>query len=179
MIALKQADGTIITYGHLPNVIVNDKNQTVLGVHALSEEERKAHGLYPITYPDKGQWDDWGDLYYDKERDIITYTVLADVRKPTLANAAAQKRAELEEIEKQMRARLAENTIDAIIDGDTTAAQALLATLRSAKEAALAKIQGHVDAEELDELLNYNLNSPQTEALLAAIENLKNDDSGN
>ena len=165
-------DGSITLHGSVPKVVIDKQGRPVLGVSSMTKAKQQVLGIYEVVTPELGEWEELGELYIDKTKKMATYRVVAK-SKPSLEEAANLKRNEMASIERNMRVKLAENSIDAILDGDAAAAQALLSTLRGAKQATLAKIQGHVDANELDELLAYNLNSPQTAALLAAIENLK------
>ena len=169
----QQQDDSLLEFPNLPNTIKNWNGQTVLGVRTMSKTKRLALHLYEVVIPELGEWEALGELYIDKTNKIATYRTVATA-KPTLEEAAVLKRKELASIERQMRGKIAENSIDAVLEGsDTTAAKTLLVTLRAAKQATLDKIQGYVDTDDLDALLGYELNSPQTAALLAAIENLK------
>ena len=150
----------------------------IVNARARDAAGQIAAGIYPLVVPTLGRWEVLGDLYLDEENQSVSYQIEA-VEPPTITEALAQKQAEFALLEARFRTALAAAAIDKLIDGNSAPVTALLNTLKAAKADSQAKIAAFVSSNDLEGLLDYELNSDNTAALFAAIENLKNDDSGN
>ena len=168
----QQKDGSLVEYFQTPNVIVGSDNKVVLGVANMTKTNRLIHHLYEVVIPELGEWEELGELYVDKTKKIATYRIVAQP-KPTLEDAFISKQAELSSLEAEMRRKLAENSVDALIEGETTAAASVLQKLKEAKQGVLEALQTLFEAKDLDGLLGYDLHSDATKKLIHEIDNLK------
>ena len=175
MKAIVKKDKTITLHRSVPNVIIDATGKPVMGISKLSIDKQNALGIYNLVRPPLGAREKLGTLIFDDKNKVVTYKV-ESIPLPPIEDLAADKRQELDALEKEIRQRLTEAAIDSVLEGNTTAAQQIVAVAKAAKTQALANIQGFVEANDTEGLEAYSVRGTKSEELFEAIENLKQND---
>ncbi len=79
-------NGTIKTYNSVPKTWGN-----ILGVNYMSDEDLKGIGFYDVVRPDTKQSEELGDIYFDAENEVFTYSVESRTYTQTVAEIKEQK----------------------------------------------------------------------------------------
>ncbi len=79
-------NGTIKTYSSVPKTWGN-----ILGVNYMSDEDLKGIGFYDVVRPDTKQSEELGDIYFDAENEVFTYSVESRTYTQTVAEIKEQK----------------------------------------------------------------------------------------
>lgn len=85
MVAIN-VNGSIKTYNSIPKSWEN-----IIGVNYMTEDEQNALGFYNVVMPDVKDSQELGDIYFDVENSVFTYSVENKTYTETLAELKEQK----------------------------------------------------------------------------------------
>lgn len=85
-------NGTIKTYSSVPKTWDN-----ILGVNYMSDEELKGIGFYDVVVPETKQSEQLGDIYFDADNEVFTYSIESLTYSETVAELKERKIIELKD----------------------------------------------------------------------------------
>jgi len=85
--------GTIKTYSSVPKTWGN-----ILGFNYMSDEDLKGIGFYDVVKPTTKQSEQLGDIYFDADNEVFTYSVESKTYTQTVAELKKQKIANLKRL---------------------------------------------------------------------------------
>jgi len=86
-------NGTIKTYSSVPKSWGN-----VIGVNYMSDQDLKGLGFYDVVIPDIKDSEQLGDIYFDADNQVFTYSVESQTYSETVAELKEQKINELKQL---------------------------------------------------------------------------------
>ena len=86
-------NGTIKTYNSVPKTWGN-----ILGFNYMSDEDLEGLGFYDVVKPTTKQSEQLGDIYFDADNEVFTYSVESKTYTQTVAELKKQKIANLKRL---------------------------------------------------------------------------------